>query len=208
MARLGNTVLLFGGESGAATSSVLGDTWIWSGGSWTEANPAMSPPRRSLAAMAPLGGGVVLFGGSDANGNSLSDTWFWDGTTWTPIDTPVGPPAQFGITMMAPLGDVVVLFEPNMAANDMATWTFDGSSWTAHGDSPGGLAPSALVAFGATTFGSSILIYGGYSAISGQPEQGSFSWDGKEWTFFSPQTLQPSTVTGATPSLMATLDPP
>jgi hypothetical protein len=110
--------------------------------------------------------------------------------------------------MMAPLGDVVVLFVPDMVANDMATWTFDGSSWTAHGDSPGGLSPSALVAFGATTLGTSILLYGGYSATSGQPQQGSFSWDGTQWTFFSPQTLQPATVTGATPSLIATLDHP
>ena len=49
------------------------DTWIWNGTSWTEANPAVSPPARWAATMAAGRGNgqIVLFGGSGET------------TTWT-----------------------------------------------------------------------------------------------------------------------------
>ena len=50
MATLNGRVVLFGGltiEPGPAQQTVvLGDTWTWDGGAWTEERPPISPPAR------------------------------------------------------------------------------------------------------------------------------------------------------------------
>jgi hypothetical protein len=91
---LDGKVVLFGGED--ATATVLGDTWIWDGTTWTQAFPAHSPAPRVGAMAATLGSLVVLFGGdAGLTDNELSDTWVWDGTDWTPLNVS-GPSPRFG----------------------------------------------------------------------------------------------------------------
>jgi hypothetical protein len=99
MATLNGTVVLFGGTG--ANSSVLGDTWIWNGTTWTEANVS-GPSARYYHAMATLNGTVVLFGGCPTIDCSapLSDTWTWNGTGWTQIGV-TGPSARDGHAMAA-----------------------------------------------------------------------------------------------------------
>ncbi len=66
-------VVLFGGVN----NTYLGDTWVWSGSTWTKQAPATSPPPRWSASMAydAATGNVVLFGGNE--GEPLGGTWTW-----------------------------------------------------------------------------------------------------------------------------------
>jgi hypothetical protein len=76
-------IVLFGG-SGAGTkgkgSSILGDTWIWDGSTWTEQSPATSPAARYFASLVydPATSNDVLFGGEPSPGGTpFGDTWTW-----------------------------------------------------------------------------------------------------------------------------------
>jgi hypothetical protein len=76
-------VILFGGYDG----HYLGDTWAWTGTTWTQLAPAVSPPGLEYASMTydALNQRVMLFGGA-SNGTQTkhpSSTWAWNGTTWT-----------------------------------------------------------------------------------------------------------------------------
>jgi hypothetical protein len=68
------TAVLFGGYY---FRGVYGDTWTWTGTTWTKQAPAASPPAREVASMAydAATGTAVLFGGY--SGSLLSDTWTW-----------------------------------------------------------------------------------------------------------------------------------
>src|SRR5581483_10745190 len=54
---------------------------------WTQRFPTNSPSPRSDAAIAQMGGNVVLFGGlTGSDVTDVSDeTWIWDGSNWTQI---------------------------------------------------------------------------------------------------------------------------
>src|SRR5207302_2463029 len=61
------TVVLFGGAgNGTSHDTTLGETWTWSGTTWTQQHPAASPPARTYASMAydAATRTVVLFGGT------------------------------------------------------------------------------------------------------------------------------------------------
>lgn len=102
-------VVMFGGAG--AGGSLLDDTWLWNGVSWSEAMPAQSPPARYMAQMAwdPQSHRVILLGGTGGSGcnaqdgavvssgpapgacTQLQDAWAWDGTTWNQVDLGQGP---------------------------------------------------------------------------------------------------------------------
>ena len=60
-------VLVFGGfEPSGACGTEVGDSWLYSGGNWTQLSPGTSPPARQGAAMTDElrnNGVIVLFGG-------------------------------------------------------------------------------------------------------------------------------------------------
>lgn len=68
---------------GSDGTTTLGDTWRWSGGTWTKVAVA-GPSSRLRAAMAldAARGRVVLYGGQTTAGVTLADTWEFDGTAW------------------------------------------------------------------------------------------------------------------------------
>jgi hypothetical protein len=126
-------VVLFGG-SGGVSGTVLGDTWEWDGGNWTQRVPAQSPFVRWGTALAfdRARGRTVLFGGY-GNGY-LSDTWEWDGTNWSPGGGAHAPP---GRTLHKLAYDSArgrtVLFGGVAAPNGFLfqdTWEWDGTDWT------------------------------------------------------------------------------
>ncbi len=93
-ATLGNAVVLFGGQIDAAdfTTAYLSDTWMWDGTTWTQLEPATSPPARGYAVAGATGGEVVVAGGlrppPDAGPVALDDTWVWNGASWTQPHVP------------------------------------------------------------------------------------------------------------------------
>ena len=94
-------VVLFGGVS-CQDGSRLGDTWLFDGTNWTQANPADSPTRRTGASMTydERTQRVILFGGLRVDG-ALGDTWAWDGTNmnWTSLALPITPDPRYDATL-------------------------------------------------------------------------------------------------------------
>lgn len=80
-----NAVYIFGGATtGSTLSSFTDKTWVLTGGTWRELNPADSPSRRGSPAMGydPVRKRIVLYGGFDSSGD-FGDTWEWDGQQWS-----------------------------------------------------------------------------------------------------------------------------
>jgi hypothetical protein len=132
-------LLLFGGARyGPSGNIAYNDTWIWASNGWRQLNPPVSPPGRTLPAMAFDEGSqrVLLFGGGSVNSDPYrNDTWAWDGLTWTsqnPAHTP--PILGFSAIGYDPVGRQVVLFGGKTDSLDGApvldqTWTWNGSDW-------------------------------------------------------------------------------
>ncbi|OXM84500.1 cadherin-like beta sandwich domain-containing protein [Paenibacillus rigui] len=105
----GTQLILFGGYAGSGNAKTpLGDTWLWDGTAWTQAQPAQSPPAAYGGQMAYDGHTAVLYGGdsgpvtasyegtgtnetkSITNDDSSPLLWKWDGAanTWTSVNGP------------------------------------------------------------------------------------------------------------------------
>ena len=107
-------LLMFGGAAnggaGLEGGIPLGDTWTFSGGTWTKLAPVMTPTARADATMASdAGKKLILFGGSACP--FRGETWAWDGTTWKLLH-PSPSPAPRTLAAMAgdPGSHAVVLF--------------------------------------------------------------------------------------------------
>ena len=135
-------VVMFGGAG--TGGSLLDDTWLWNGTSWSEAMPAQSPPARYMAQMAwdPQSHRVILLGGTGGSGCNaqdggvvssgpapgaciqLQDAWAWDGTTWDQVDLGQGPDEVGG---------------HSLAGAELATDPADGRAGAAHLPPAGGI---------------------------------------------------------------------
>jgi len=133
-------LVLFGGRNATFGDQVLGDTWLWSAGAWTQVSPANSPPARYSAAMGYIATGtkIVLFGGKSPTGvaQTFGDTWTFDGiSVWTQL-SPAGanPPARHHASMGVDSTGQLVLFGgyggPNGDISLGDTWGFNGTVWT------------------------------------------------------------------------------
>ena len=129
-------VVLFGGAvaNNSDVPTLLGDTWVWDGSTWTQKSPQNSPPARYQHAMAydSAHGQVVLFGGLNGNPEnaSFADTWLWDGTNWTQGSPQTSPAArnEHAMAYDSSQGEVVLFGGIGGGGND--TWLWDGSNWT------------------------------------------------------------------------------
>lgn len=78
-------VLLFGGDPGSGGPLPDG-TWDWTGTTWIQLSPALSPHGRDYGSMTynSTSQQIVLFAGSSNAPESQfpAITWNWDGTTW------------------------------------------------------------------------------------------------------------------------------
>src|SRR4029077_8038026 len=105
------SVLLFGGDYKTAN---LGDTWVFTGDTWTQLNPSSSPSPRDLPAMVydAADGYVLLFGGQDVtNGNVLGDTWKFSNGQLTQLSPTTSPLARSDASIAYDAADgYVVLF--------------------------------------------------------------------------------------------------
>jgi hypothetical protein len=187
--------VLFGGSQSQAAftspSNYLGDTWTWNGSNWTQQASSPSPVGRSAAMMAsdPTGG-VVLFGGGNAQGNQLvylQDTWHWSGGTWAQrAGTSPGPLAFAGMALDQHTNQVV-LFGGETApapsgALSAATWTWNGSAWTQQHPA---LTPPPRYSLAASSGPGPyhVIITGGTNYVGTVAD--TWTWDGADW---NPQT--------------------
>ncbi len=88
-------LVMFGGYIGGTGGHMFGDTWLWDGTNWTNANPSSSPSERDGTAMAydEDTSQLILFGGFNwtCDYGSCDDTWAWTGTNWTQLTPPTTP---------------------------------------------------------------------------------------------------------------------
>lgn len=178
-------VLIFGGTGDGFTGS--GDTWIWDGEGWSEANA--SGPAGRFAPAATFDAArerVVLFGGDDDDGTGLfGDTWEWDGESWTDV-TPAddSPSRRVSHALSYDAGrERVVLFGgsgPGLEKLD-DTWEWDGESWEQVAS--GGPAARDNHAMTYDAARERIVLVGGAGGDSDDfgVFQETWTWDGETW---------------------------
>lgn len=136
-------VMLFGGGAYPGTT-VLGDTWLWNGSTWSLVSPTTSPDPRKYAASAYDAdrGRVVMFGGVLATGATTNETWEWDGTNWEKklpaVSPPPGTNAQDRTMTYDALRGVSVLYVQTQGS----IWEWNGVNWKVR--SPQKTAPQPL----------------------------------------------------------------
>jgi hypothetical protein len=133
LATLNGKVLLFGGcESCGGSYGLMGDTWEWDGQSWTELQPAQSPPARFAAVAGTVAGKIVLFGGESSGASTFDDTWEWDGTSWS-MASPSASPSARAFASAAVANGVLLMFggAADQTLDPLGdTWQWDGTNWT------------------------------------------------------------------------------
>jgi hypothetical protein len=189
-ATLGKQVLLFGGLQSEMTdegtnfddyTEEFQDTWLFSGGAWTNPSEMTFPSGREDAAITAFGGtSVLLFGGYDISSQSaLSDTWIYNGSVWAE-STATGPGASNGFVAAA-IGTKALLFGGTNSSSgnpeeDNETWTFDGAAWTQ-------LNPSSSPPVGSysmSPLGSRVVLFG--SPDDGTRTVTTWVFDGTDWS--------------------------
>ena len=163
-------MVLFGGATTVgSTTTVLNQTWVWAGGTWSKKTPATSPPARMAARMAwdPSQQAVILFGGR--NGSTYyNDVWKWDGANWTAL-TPTGTaPTARGFSTMAydPVREALIVFggltTSSVRLND--TWQLKNNVWTRLQANGASGAPEArsqgMLGYSETS--GQLVLFGGY----------------------------------------------
>ena len=124
--KLGLNSVLFGGYDPPSTGR--GDTWAWSGSTWTKAAAASYP--RTHACLAATPHGVVLIGGFPARAASALPLLV--SGTWKSEDQPNNPGARY-LTAAAydPVRNVTVLFGGCGPPDDLPradTWEYAATS--------------------------------------------------------------------------------
>ena len=189
------TVLLFGGNSSASGTALLGDLWRNDDGSWIQVAQGTAPPARQGAAMAydPIHTNMVLFGGS--TGSDAGDTWTWNGSQWTHQNPANSPLARSLHSMVfdAAHNQVVLFggFTNGTFLND--TWVWDGVNWTQMNPAN---SPPARDNFSMVydSVHGRVELFGGLSA--GGPLTDTWTWDGTNWTHLN-EPVAPNNRYGA-----------
>jgi hypothetical protein len=176
------------------------------GPTWTELDPAASPPARDNASMAydPATSTMLLFGGFSDSGDYLDDTWSWNGTTWIQLSPAASPLGRTGAPMAydAATGTVLLfggsgLLSAGLSAyrggygglSDM--WSWNGTTWTslspAGNPGPDNLDSDSMAYDPATK---TVLLFDGGQCDScgGQ----TWSWNGTNWTRLSSPASPPA----------------
>jgi hypothetical protein len=156
-------VVMFGGQN--IDSSVLGTTWIFHGGNWTNLTPQLTvaPPARWGASMSydAADREVLLFGGCPnvACVPALSDTWAFHGGRWSDLTSTLNasPPAR-GQALMTydGSGNGSVLLFGGSSGGPGSGW--DNDLWAFHAGRWQALAPGANASWPAGR-GNGVLAY-------------------------------------------------
>jgi hypothetical protein len=189
--------LMFGGQQ----AGLLNQTWDCN----TSANAIVNPMSiQSLAttgapagfrehAIAPLpGGGLMLFGGTTANG-PLATTYTLQGTTFTPEYPKFSPQLRTEHTLLLdPIRQNNILFGGKNPAGIplSATWIWSAGQWQMMPVTNGPSARSGhRMSF--DPIANVALLFGGENG-TGAALGDFWSWDGTNWTSITPGTLPPA----------------
>ena len=161
-------LVLFGGDNGR---KVLGDTWTWAHGRWTQRHPEASPSPRTGAAMTydAATGQLLLFGGSrliGTGGGFNGGTWVWTGQDWRRLRTATSPAARHNADIIYDAATQnVVMFGGYDGRYLGDTWTWDGTTWTQQ-HPPTAPAPRDTGSFVFDAATGTGLVYGGFDGFN------------------------------------------
>ncbi len=184
--------VLFGGLTGSFNFNA--NTWLFndSNQTWTPVALPNSPPARFDATMFWDGQRIVLYGGSQGDGDN-SDTWTWDGHTWTSVTIASPPPSrQSAAAAYNPASNQAVLFGGyNVVSNtDFSdTWIWNPSTmgWTNTNLTPAN-SPAARsnagMAYDAVLH--QTILFGGSVPGSANDLSDTWQWNGTAWTTLAP----------------------
>ncbi len=117
------SLVMFGGQDD--DQPFLGDTWVLAAGGWTEA--ASGPSPRKFPATAAVPGGILLFGGIGADGET-ADTWRYTpaDSAWTLLAPAASPaPRESHAAATDPESGEVYVFGGQGPAGEVADlWAF------------------------------------------------------------------------------------
>ncbi len=195
-------VVMFGGVSqcgGQPNAYSLADTWTYSGAAWTNISGSMVtvPSARWGMVMVydPALREVVLFGGTDAFGNTNDQTWLFNGTWFdnTSNET-ASPPAMYGAaaTYDPSLGGVLVYGGVSGFGGTTysGTYLFKNGQWTQLSVSgPDPLRSAGLVYDNATN---QSLLFGGWDSNSNAPSNDVWAFASGSWSRISVSGTLPS----------------
>lgn len=186
-----NKIVLFGGRSTGVTTSYMNDTWTWNGVRWKKINTKVAPSPRSGHALAydATRKRVILFGGWDGT-KRLNDTWIWRGKSWKQLTPAKAPSARSQHDMVFDSQrEVVVLFGGNQL-DPVDTWEWDGENWqnVIPADIGFDLPSRNGAAMAYDSKRGMTVMFGGevYPGRGGWVSNETWSWDGNDWTEFSP----------------------
>jgi hypothetical protein len=223
-------LVLFGGQS--ATGALLGDTWVYANGTWTElcaTGCGPSPATGTSMAFDPKLNQLVLFGGQTAlNPSRFSDaTWTWNGRQWyrPPTANQQPPPGRAEAAMAAddsgPQGSIVLFggsatqptpfglpsLVPGAGGGTTTTlsdtWTWDGSAWSQQLPAQSPSSRSGAAATWDPAAGA-VLLFGGTPGGLGGWLDDTWVWRSDTWTPV-PLATPPSARANASLAYQATL---
>jgi hypothetical protein len=196
-------LVAFGGTQGSVDftpgSGVVGldATWIDDGTGWKQAFPGTSPSPRFGHGMVwdPNANGgtgaILLFGGRSSGAEITPETWIWIGDdenpTWQRLNLATQPPGLrlFDMVYDAARGEVVLYGGASGSQVKQDTWTWSGSAWTM--ENPANI-PALLwghqMAYDAVR--GVVVLFGGRTGGGGAPTNGTYTWNGSNWTALSP----------------------
>jgi hypothetical protein len=187
-------VLLFGGDN-TSTGTVLGDTWTFSAGVWTELAPASAPPARDNSGLAysAINSEIVLYGGEAASGASLSDTWTFAGGAWTKISTAATPGKrnEFSMADGSSSSDVLIFGGVTGTGTYLANnWTFAGIAWTHV--SPRVPPPLGYASMAYDEKDGYVVLFGGYDSVSSEYLNETWKYLHGVWSQLHPSVSPPA----------------
>ncbi|HZY70893.1 MAG TPA: hypothetical protein VFF67_07970 [Thermoplasmata archaeon] len=184
-------VLLTGSTAAYAPPWGAMETWLYSGGNWSQLHPAASPTSRFWSSMAwdASTGSIILFGGTGPNGD-LNDTWSYSNGTWTNLSLAIGPPVRSHALIEFDAADGYLLLFGGQGTrcsfgctevelND--TWAFHGGRWSQllSGSAPPANAVSSMAS---NPGGGPILLYTASFSYPGARAE-TWSFTGGAWRF-------------------------
>ncbi len=175
-------LVLFGGLA-ADGATVLGDTWVFTGTTWSALSPAASPGPRSDAQLTydPTLSALVLFGGLDDSSNTLSDLWTFNGSTWVAKSPPAR--SDYAAAYDQATGQLVVFSGLDVNSNTLSdTWVYNGSWTKITTPSPPGRSYASM-AYDAAI--GKVVLFGGLDTNDNTLGD-TWTFNGTSWTLQSP----------------------
>ncbi|HZN40549.1 MAG TPA: hypothetical protein VFD82_17220 [Planctomycetota bacterium] len=187
--------LMFAALAASCFTPIVSAQLVWS--------PQLGAPfpiarHESALAFDPVGGGLVLFGGSTNLPVDPNDTWRWTGGVWQQLNPVAAPPARYGPRLATDTArNAVVLFGgvafnfalPQIMVSLNDTWEWNGSNWIQRFPSTNP-PPRSGHALAYDAGRGVTVMFGGFdiTAATSTYFADTWEWDGVNWTLRVPTT--------------------